>query len=453
MEEGDFSPHRCNYFAMKTRLLFSLVLLLVGLFTTSTAAAATRFDPTRQANSFFKQAIPTPGTSVQNVWVVPDRLLARQITVTSDINGVITASAALEGGSGGTINGTLVWTNNYHWKLTFVATSTATSASSPTNGINLNHVDGFIKNVGGAKHAQLTLRGYSIGESTVDINLSIVRGGFEGTSEITNLVLGKTTYPRVKLSVSSLQRAARLEGTMQSDQGTFTIDAFVNGPTMGLDITGADLAFKTESFQITEFRMKTTVTVPASGCSTISGFQSGTVVMKRKTYTLHEGSMRMVCGQLIEFKLALDIVHQTSPVEVYTGRLRLALDRDGGTFTELTQGQNNNGWQLASREVSYGTALAGAVSMSRTRGIRKRVRGRTFSRTMTIGMVFGVSIYTNPGASKYYGFVGAGGGFDADRLSGGFGCSYASQASDFSCRGTVRIDPSWAGVYRIGVTV
>jgi hypothetical protein len=91
--------------------------------------------------------------------------------------------------------------------------------------------------------------------------------------------------------------------------------------------------------------------------------------------------------------------------------------------------------------------------MSRTRAISKRVKNRTFSRTMTIGMVFGVSIYTKPGGSKYYGFVGAGGGFDANRLSGGFGCSYASEASDFTCRGTVRIDPSWAGVYRIGVTV
>ena len=224
------------------------MLLLVALFTTGTASAATRFDHARQPGSFFKQAIPTPGTSVQNVWVVPDRLLARQITVASDINGVITASVALEGGSGGTINGTLVWTNNYHWRITFVATSTATSASSPTNGINLNHIDGFISNVGGSKHAQLTLKGYSIGESTVDINLSIVRGGLEGMSEITNLVLGKTTYPRVKLSVSSLQKAARLEGIMQSDKGTFTIDASLTATQMALEITGADLAFKTESF-------------------------------------------------------------------------------------------------------------------------------------------------------------------------------------------------------------
>lgn len=438
---------------MRIRLLIPLVLLLVALFTTGTASAATRFDHARQPGSFFKQAIPTPGTSVQNVWVVPDKLQAKQITVASDINGVITASVALEGGSGGTINGTLVWTNNYHWKITFVATSTATSASSPTNGINLNHIDGFISNVGGSKHAQLTLKGYSIGESTVDINLSIVRGGLEGMSEITNLVLGKTTYPRVKLSVSSLQKAARLEGIMQSDKGTFTIDASLTATQMALEITGADLAFKTESFQITQFRMKTNVTVPASGCSTVYGYQSGVVVMKKKTYTLHEGSMRMVCGQLTEFRLALDIEHRTSPIEVYTGRLRLALDRDGGTFTELTQGQNNNGWQLASSEKPFGTALVGAVSMSRTRAISKRVRNRTFSRTMTIGMVFGVSIYTKPGGSKYYGFIGAGGGFDANRLSGGFGCSYASEASDFTCRGTVRIDPSWAGVYRIGVTV
>ena len=91
--------------------------------------------------------------------------------------------------------------------------------------------------------------------------------------------------------------------------------------------------------------------------------------------------------------------------------------------------------------------------MSKTRRISKHVQGRTFERHMTIGMVFGLSIYTNPGGSTYYGYIGAGGYFHADRLSGGFGCSYGSEHSDFSCLGTVRINPSWAGVYRIGVTV
>jgi hypothetical protein len=175
--------------------------------------------------------------------------------------------------------------------------------------------------------------------------------------------------------------------------------------------------------------------------------------MKKTAYTISDASIKASCGSITEFKLAIEISHKASPTEIYTGKLFLALDGDGGTFEELTQGKNDNGWQIAKAEKQYGTALLGTLDMSKTRYISKKVEGRTFGRHMTIGMIFGVAIYTPPGSSKYEGYIGAGGYFDADRLSGGFGCSYGSEDSDFSCRGTVRINPSWAGVYRIGVTV
>ncbi|MEI7438234.1 MAG: hypothetical protein WCK20_01005 [Thermoleophilia bacterium] len=441
---------------MKPRHLIPIILaLMLTLIASSTATASQRYDHARQATSFFGNAVPTPGTSIENVWVVPEKLLAKKISVTADdiTTHVVTATVDLEAGNGSTMSGTLTWENECHWKLAFVADSTATPSTAPTTTMKLNHIDGFIDNVGCEHHAQLTLKGYSIGESKVDINLSIVPGGFEGTTEMTDLVLGGTTYPRIKLSVSSLSHAVRLEGTMKSDEGTFTIDGHLTGKEMALEITGADLAFKTASFEITAFRVTTKYEVPETGCSTISGGIGGTLVMKKTTYTLHDASMKLVCGKMTEFKLAIDIEHEASPTEIYTGRLYLALDGDGGTFTELTQGHNGNGYQLASTDKQFGKALLGTLDMSKTRRISKHVQGRTFERHMTIGMVFGLSIYTNPGGSTYYGYIGAGGYFHADRLSGGFGCSYGSEHSDFSCLGTVRINPSWAGVYRIGVTV
>jgi len=439
---------------MKYRhLVLTILALMIALVTSSAASAATRYDHTRQATSFFGHAVPTPGTSVENVWVVPDKLLAKKISVTADVNGVVTATADLEGGNGSTMSGTLTWENQCHWKIAFVADTTATSSTAPTTTIKLNHVDGFIDNVGCEHHAQLTLKGYSIGDSKVDINLLIVKGGFEGTTQITNLVLGKTTYTNVKLSVSTLSTSARLEGTMHSDQGTFTIDAHLTNTEMGLTITGADLAFKTASFQITAFHVSTNVHVPATGCSTISGEIGGTLEMKKTIYTLHQASMKMVCGKLTEFKLAIDIEHTTSPTEKYTGRLFLALDSDGGTFEELSQGRNDNGPQLASATKTFLTALLGTLDISKTRSFHKHVGGRNFDRHMTIGLVFGVSIYKTSSSSPYYGYIGAGGYFDANRLSGSFGCAYGSEHKDFSCLGTVRINPSWAGIYRVEATV
>ena len=44
--------------------------------------------------------------------------------------------------------------------------------------------------------------------------------------------------------------------------------------------------------------------------------------------------------------------------------------------------------------------------------------------------------------------IGAGGYFDADRVSGAIGCVFQiTPDDDFECGGQLRLDPSWAGVY------
>ncbi|MGI9188048.1 MAG: hypothetical protein ACR2J9_11135, partial [Gaiellales bacterium] len=291
--------------------------------------------------------------------------------------------------------------------------------------------------------------------ATFNVTLYANKGGFEGSTELNNLVLGGTTYPHVKVSVSTLSPKVHLQGTMKSSIGTFTTDSYVSAPggayELQLHVTGADLEFKTATFQITAFHFTLNTAIPASGSASYvvsSATAGGTLVMKKTTYTLHDISLKMVGGTVTEFGFKIHIRHEKSPSEIYDGMLEMRLDGDGGTFEELTQGRNDNGWQLAKADKTYTRALLGHVLLAKTRKFSKKYNGKRFEKTVTIGLTFGLSIYKTSSSSAYHAYIGAGGFFDADRVSGGFGCTFATESTDFSCLGTIRVNPRWAGIYR-----
>ncbi|CAK0762033.1 hypothetical protein CCP3SC1_360038 [Gammaproteobacteria bacterium] len=402
---------------------------------------------------FFHHEIPASGTTLTNVAIIPGKLTAQSIAVVAHSNGVITATAVLEAGHGGTINAHLTWQDDCNWLLQIHANGAP--GQEPTNhtAINLNHVTGVIQKTHCTLEVKLKLHGYSIGNSSFDVQLHVVSGHFEGSAVVNDLVLGGVTYPRVKVSLSTLSVAARLEGTMQVNLGTFTVDVHITAPdgvySSALTVTGADLKLESNSFYFTDFYFSATSNhIPAGGETTFTAAVGGTLVMKKTTYTLQEASIKIVGSSITEFKINIYIKHQNSHTETYEGWLLIALDSDGGTFQELTKGRNDNGWHLAETSKPYATAFLGSITLQKTRGFSRKFSGRTFSREVTIGLTFGVSIYQPSAHANYETYIGAGGYFDADRVSGEFGCTYASEATDFSCLGTIRVNPSWAGVYR-----
>ena len=453
---------------MKRRhLLPTLLVLMIALVASSAASASTRYDHTRQATSFFGHAVPAPGTSIENVWLVPDKLMAKNISVTADVNGVVTANVSLEASHGGTMSGTMTWENTCHWKLTFVADSTATPETAPTTTIKLNHISGFIDNVGCEHHAQLTLKGYSIGNSKVDINLSAVKGGFEGSTEVTNLELGKTKYPRAKLSVSTLSTAARLEGEMESDLGNFTIDAHVTAPHgsyhQELTVTGADLKVESPSFEFLSFHYHTAFDIPNGGCASYMAQIGGELKMKNTTYTLlgpaaagepSPSEIQVSCGAVKVFKLGIKVRHTEASGKYKEGILAIALMNTPGTERDVTSSS------LGSVDGSFGTieyqkGLFGYLELAQGRDFSEKFKDwkgdrKCFCVHIRLGVIFGLAIYVPKGSSSstYHTKIGAGGYFDAGRVNGSFGCVYEhAHSSDFSCAGKFTVDPRWAGRY------
>lgn len=416
---------------------------------------------------FFGQPMPAVGSGLKNVVLTRDpatgapAVVATSLNVLSSVDGNVTATVSLRGPKGNTLSGTLTWQSKCQWQL--VIAPGGFSGPTPANrtAVNLDNLSGTIRNMGCGIHADLLLTGYVLGDATFDVEMELADKGFEGTARISRLVLGGTTYRQVQVTVSTLSPSARLQGIMDTSIGTFTVDASVSAPggsyAIDLNVTGADLAFKTPTFEVTAFRFSASASIPASGDAQYAvrtGSAGGTLVMKKTTYDLQDISIKLVGSQVTEFKLAITITHETTPSEIYTGKLFLSLDGDGGTFEQLSQGRNSNGAQLVSETKTYTKALLGTVDLSTTREFSKKMAGRRMNRSVTIGMVFGVSVYqTQSTGSAYNTYIGAGGYFSADRISGGFGCVFGSENMDFSCLGTLRINPSWAGVYREEWTV
>lgn len=441
------------------RRLVAPALLIALLLAVPGAASAKIGDAKRLP--FFGKPVPPVGTEMRNVVLTKDPVtgdpaaVAKLITIDANVDGNITASVSLRGAKGNTVDATLTWQDKCRWQLTIAAGGFSGPTPANRTAVNLDQLSGQIRNMGCGIHADLVLSGYTLGNATFDVEMHLVEKGFEGTAEIRNLVLGGTTFPRARVTVSTLTPKVRLEGIMQTSVGTFTTDSWVSAPNgnyeIELNVTGADLQFKTPTFEVTAFRFSANARIPASGDAQYAvrkGSAGGTLVMKKTTYTLDDISVKMVGSEVTEFRFAIEIRHETSPSEIYTGKLFLSLDADGGTFEELSQGRNSNGAQLVSETKTYARALLGTVDISKTREFNKKYAGKRMKRSVTIGLVFGVSVYQTRAGSAYNTYVGAGGYFDADRVSGGFGCVFGSESSDFSCLGTIRVNPRWAGVYR-----
>ena len=410
--------------------------------------------PTARSSShpFFGHSLPHAGTTLHNVVLIPDKLLAKSIHVSSTSN-PIAGNAVLEVGTGShkkTIHTSFTWTSQCHWTFTVdYGASPGHEPAHPT-GVSLNQVTGKIEAVDCVGHVYLKLHGYHLGDGTFDINLHATHNGFEGSVHVTDLVIGGIKYPTAKLSVSTLAPSARLEGTMETNSGTFTVDTYLTTKSGGykqyLHITGSDLKLETKSAKITEFDVEKTFTAPTSGCAEFSATGDGKFRLKGKNYTLHQLHIKLSCGTLKAFKFHLTISHTDAIGVTKSGTLAVALLNEPGTTDEL------KGPGIQNDAIHYKQCLCGYVELTKKKNFERTYEGHEFDRSIKIGLVMGMAIYTDSG-DNVHAMIGAGGYFSANRVSGSFGCTY--HRSTFSCTGKIRVNPPWVGIrhYEYGMYI
>lgn len=411
-------------------------------------------DASDPATAFWGFPRPTQTGTFKNVQIYPGKVVGQTVTITSaPAVGNITGTAVLKAGNR-SVTTSFVWTDGCNWTLQMAQGSGSGNSPRYKTKINIDKVSGSISAVNCQRTLNLSVHGYKIGNRTANIKLAPIPGGFEGSKTFKKLAVGQTKYSSVTVTVSTSKKYASLDGDLSTNLGDFTANAKVSRAggtyTQSLNVTGANLKIEKGGVSFKNFRFSASSKIPASGCATFDNSFGGTFTMKNKDYSINGARLVITCGKVTTFEFKITVSH-TEPATGITksATLALAWTNTPGTTQDLTDPSlgDDNGHIGTIR---YQKGLFGYVNLSESRHFSKKYKNKHFTRDVTMGVVFGLAIYTTPNkpTGPWNAMIGAGGYFDADRVSGSFGCVYAHTTSDdFSCQGELRLNPSWAGVY------
>lgn len=268
------------------------------------------------------------------------------------------------------------------------------------------------------------------GSSTFDVATQLTSEGFVFDAEATNFELAGISYPSISLFVKFDSSGSQVSfaGQMTSPLGASDISASFASSSSGItqDLTASvtDWSMGREgTFNVPTFEFSTSFTIPFDGgCADISASASGELIVKKKTYRLEEASFRFTCEGLESLVLAINMEHE----------------KIGGVsiFTEFrVDYSSRNGIKK----------LAGSAAFEYKREFSETLAGRDFDKDVTVRIEVEFELVVGKESSAGFSF---GGSFDADRVSGDIGCEWESSNMDFRCSGELRLNPSWAGVYR-----
>jgi len=273
----------------------------------------------------------------------------------------------------------------------------------------------------------------AFGDATLNVATEISPDGFIFEQSITNLTLAGITYEEVSLSITIDSSGSDIAFTaiMTSGMGDMSVSSDFSATsaavTQALDATLTDWNWSSASVDIVSFHFSTSSTIPttASGCASFNASADGQVKIAGSTITLGDDTTVSIDCDGVQ-ALNLDLQYTHTP--------------EGGA--QLTQSL-----QIRYPYVVNGrTYLYGATEFVYHRRFSKKYSNQTFSRSVKITIGMQVSVDTQDPTKSGFAF---GGQFEADRTSGAVGCSLPVDSRDFSCSGELRLNPRWAGIYRV----
>lgn len=414
-------------------LFFATALVAVLGLTASQASAA----------EMFGQQV-SPGATISSVQAT-GAIRLTDVTVTSTSSGGVNASAKLYAGASTTpVNVTVSYQDSSNWTINVVRNG-AGSGYAPTSAtsLDINDVDGTITRASGVMSYQLILHGYVLGDATFDMTVYIDNTGWVATTVVEDLEIGGMTFTHASVEVSTIDAFAELQASLETTGGNFDVDVKATKPgnatpnqyTLSIDFEGAEIKGASDSFKINSFSFHYDVTTPTTGCTTIDSQAAMSITMGSTTYSLNDVHVVITCSTLTTFEFSVTVSHyQKWDGVTKQGTLNVAWYGTPGTF-----------YPRFADKIRYQQGFFGSVDLSASRTFSKKYKGKRFHRGVTIGIGFGATVYQPSPGADFTGGAGAGGYFDADRVSGGIGCGVLG--NDFTCEGRLRLNPSWAGVY------
>ena len=466
---------------MRLRVV-AVLAVLATLALSGSAGAAPR--PVAEGGPFFGRAVPDAGATLRDVELEDGRITAKTIAITTSDEDGVTGTAELITHGGATVTGQLTWTGEGDWRVEISRNSARGFTPPNALAIDLDHIDGAFGRTDGERTDTLLLHDYALGAAIFDVPLDVANGGFAGTAELEDVVLGGITYPRLAVTVATAERSVRLEGAMRTELGAIRIDSRLrpsrNPDLIGdLDVraTGAELVFDTDTFAFTDFRFSDRTTVPRTGCTVIDAPFTGTVRWGRegpldgprdpRLRAIEDGTLRLACDRAERFRLAFRFQHRYrgvpqldtgGPYPARRGRLRLALDTDGGTFDEYHAVRFSPylpDYLVGVKRVpqAYAIGLIGTARLPGRLPFWDAPWGRPHRGTMRYDVEVVLAVHAAERTGPFRTYSGGGGDLRGPHeaghfksYGGSFVCSFWENAvEDFACRGTFMtgLEPNW----------
>lgn len=271
----------------------------------------------------------------------------------------------------------------------------------------------------------------AFGSTTVSVATKVSEDGFYFNTTIDSLKFAGISYKTIQFTtkITAQESSVFFTASMTSGMGNMSVTsnfaASSDRVTQSLDASMTDWGWKKSgTVNLTQFNFSTSSNFPLnSGCASFSTAANGSLEVGTRKYTLEGANFSFDCNGVQTLYLKVNYEH------------KLKWNNNSSVFSYLELSYPYNG-----QNVLYGDA-----GFKYERTFSKKYKGTRFKRGVDVG--FDMQLTLDPGNPQNAGFSFRG-DFDADRVSGAIGCTMDAGGGDFTCGGELRINPSWAGVYR-----
>ena len=270
----------------------------------------------------------------------------------------------------------------------------------------------------------------AFGSTTVSVATQVSQDGFYFNTTIDSLTFAGISYKTLQFTtkITTQESSVFFKASMTSGMGNMDVTsnfaASSDQITQSLDASMTDWSWKKSgTVNLKSFNFSTSSSFPMnSGCASFSTNANGVMEVGSTQYTLEGANFAFNCNGVQSLYLMVTYAHTMK----WSG---------GQSYASLELSYPYNG-----QKVLYGDA-----SFKYERTFSKKYKGTRFKRGVDVS--FDMQLTLDPGNPQNAAFSFRG-DFDADRVSGAIGCSMDVGNADFTCGGELRINPSWAGVYR-----
>lgn len=271
----------------------------------------------------------------------------------------------------------------------------------------------------------------AFGSTTVSVATQVSEDGFYFNTTINSLKFAGISYSTVQFTtkITASESSVYFKAVMTSGMGdmdvTSNFSASGGNITQSLDASLKNWGWKkAKTVDLKVFNFSQSSTFPAdTKCASFTVAASGQLTLGSKDIVLQDSGFSFDCNGVKTLNLNVTYTHTAK----WSGA-------KFDSYLQLSYPYND-------QKVLYGDA-----GFSYNRTVSKKIEGVRFRRDVTVSFDMQLTVDATTPSNSAFSFKG---NFDADRVSGAIGCSIDGDGADFTCGGTLRLNPKNAGVARV----